>query len=171
MNLVGQRAAGRNARRNGPSELVLARAHLRAHVGAPPHYMPARPHSVGGRLSEHAQYRACLRSLEQKVRRLLHVAAGLAERIGDRRRRHGREKLCELCECLSTQVTQSFATERAKPHSSALADSEKRHVPSLVGNGPYRLVLRRRRHLRRRGVRRDWQRLRRGLRTQHAARG
>jgi hypothetical protein len=31
-------------------------------------------------------------------------------------------------------------------------------------------VLRRRRHLLRRSVRRDWQRLRRGLSTQHAAR-
>jgi hypothetical protein len=57
-------------------------------------------------------------------------------------------------------------TERAQPHSSALAS--RRRVPSLLGNGPHRLVLRRRRHLQRRG--RDWQRLRRGLRTQHAAR-
>ncbi len=47
--------------------------------------------------------RAFLRSLEQKVRRLLHTAAGLGKRIGDRRRRHRREKLRELCECLRTQ--------------------------------------------------------------------
>jgi hypothetical protein len=38
---------------------------------------------------------------------LLHVAAGLAKRIGDRRRRHRRENRCELCESLRTQDSQS----------------------------------------------------------------
>jgi hypothetical protein len=116
----------------------------------------------------HSTRRAFLRSLEQKIRRLLHAAAGLAKCIGDRRRRHRRKNLSELCECLRTQVSQSCATERAKPHSTARAS--RRRVPSPLGNGPYRGVLRRRRHLLRRGVRRDWQRLRRGLRTQTAAR-
>jgi hypothetical protein len=124
--------------------------------------------SEGGSPSTHSTRKAFLRSLEQKVRRLLHAAAGRAERIGDRRRRHRRENHSKLCECLRTQDSQSRATERAQPHSSALAS--RRRVPSLLGNGPHRLLLRRRRHLRRRSVRRDWQRLRRGLRTQHAAR-
>jgi hypothetical protein len=73
--------------------------------------------------------------------------------------------------CTSACTRKSLSrvlAERAQPHSSALASTGR--VPSLVGNGPHRLVLRRRRYLLRRSVRRDWQRLRRGLRTQHAAR-
>jgi hypothetical protein len=55
------------------------------------------------------------------------------------------ESSASACTC---EDSQSRATERAKPHSSG-ALASKRRVPSLVGNGPYRLVLRRRRQLQR----------------------
>ena len=112
---VLQPAATRNARHDCPSEHIVARAPMRAHAAA---YgtLPARPPrwAVGGEaLLVPIVHRACLRSLEQKVRRLLHVAAGLAKRGGDRRRRHQRGKLSELCECLRTQVSQSCADRKS----------------------------------------------------------
>ena len=96
---------------------------MRAHVGAYSYTTLPPGCRRGGSLSTHSTRRACLRSLEQKVRRLLHVAAGLAKRVGDRRRRHRRENLCEVCERLRTQDSQSCAAERVQPHSSALASS------------------------------------------------
>jgi hypothetical protein len=103
---VVQPAASRNARHDCMSELVLARAPMRVHVAAyttlPPDHLGE--FSEGGSPSTHSTRSAFLRSREQKLRRLLHAAAGLSKCVGDRRRRHRRENLSELCECLRTRT-------------------------------------------------------------------